>query len=68
MEKNNGKKRRNPHHSEMGENQKDPTQKEGKEKLIIMITRNPISRKSDHQKDKNEIQLQGMTFFLWITE
>jgi len=52
----------------MGENQKDPTQKEGKEKLIIMITRNPISRKSDHQKDKNEIQLQGMTFFLWITE
>jgi len=30
----------------------------------MMITRNPISRKSDHQGDKNEIQLQGMRIFM----
>ena len=28
-----------------------------------MITRNPLSRKSDHQTDKNEIHLRGMRIF-----
>jgi hypothetical protein len=30
----------------------------------MTILRNPISRKSDHQRDKNEIQLRGMRIFL----
>jgi len=30
----------------------------------MMISRNPISRKSDHQTDKNDIQLRGMRIFM----
>jgi len=42
------------------ENRNDRTQKEANEKLINDKTRNLISSTSDHQRDKNEIQLRGM--------
>jgi hypothetical protein len=42
-----------------GENQKDPTPKEAKEKLIDDDIKEPNLKKSDHQRDKNEIWLRG---------
>jgi hypothetical protein len=57
------RKEENPIILKWEENQKDPTQKEAKEKLTNDVTRNPISRKSDHHRDKNEIQPQGMRIF-----
>jgi hypothetical protein len=45
------------------ENQKDPTHKEAKEKLINDDNKEPNLKKADHQRDKHEIQLQGTRTF-----
>jgi hypothetical protein len=51
---------KDPTERDAEENQKDPTEREDEEKLINDENRNPMSRMSDHQRYKNEIQLRGM--------